>query len=148
MKPLMDTDSEQLMHEGIRAGAETFPDFLAASGWSRDQLQRTFCHQVGATHRRLMLEALGLDPAIDFATLDWLGNTGSVALPMTLAIGLESGVVKPGDHVGLLGIGSGINCLMLAAQWQRALVGSAQDSHSLRGAHWHPEGARPIVAGG
>ena len=72
-----------------------------------------------------MLEALGLDPAIDFATLEWLGNTGSVALPMTLAIGLESGIVKPGDQVGLLGIGSGINCLMLAAQWQRAMVGSA-----------------------
>ncbi len=28
MKPLMDTDSEQLMKEGIRTGAETFQDFL------------------------------------------------------------------------------------------------------------------------
>ena len=147
MKPLMDTDSEQLMHEGIRAGAETFPDFLAACGWSREQLQRTFCHQVRATHRRLMLEALGLDPTIDFATLEWLGNTGSVALPMTLAIGLERGEVKPGDQVGLLGIGSGINCLMLAARWQRALVGSQPDPHSVRGAHWHTDSARPIVTG-
>jgi hypothetical protein len=95
-----------------------------------------------------MLEALGLDPAMDFATLDWLGNTGAVALPITLAIGLESGIVKPGDHVGLLGIGSGINCLMLAAQWQRALVGSQQDSHTVRSAQGHPESARPVVASG
>jgi len=124
MKPWMETDSERLMQEGIRVGAEAFPDFLAECGWSRDQLARTFCHQVGATHRRLMLEALGLDEATDFASLAWLGNTGSVALPITLAIGLERGFVQPGDHVGLLGIGSGINCLMIAAQWQRVLVRS------------------------
>lgn len=124
MKPLMDTDSEQLMHEGIRAGAETFPDFLAACGWSREQLSRTFCHQVGATHRKLMLEAVGLDESIDYSSLEWLGNTGSVALPITLALGLERGLVRPGDRVGLLGIGSGINCLMLAVHWQRVLVRS------------------------
>jgi 3-oxoacyl-[acyl-carrier-protein] synthase-3 len=127
MKPLMETDSERLMHEGIRAGAEAFPDFLAECGWSREQLCRTFCHQVGATHRKLMLEALGLDEATDFASLAWLGNTGSVALPITLALGLERGLVQPGDRVGLLGIGSGINCLMMAAQWQRALVRSELD---------------------
>ncbi len=131
----METDAEQLMNEGIRAGAETFPDFLAECGWSRDQLNRTFCHQVGSTHRKLMLEALGLDAAIDFASVEWLGNTGSVALPITLALGLERGLVQPGDHVGLLGIGSGINCLMMAAQWQRALVRShlEQETHRAGG---------------
>ena len=81
MKPLMDTDSERLMREGIRTGAETFPDFLAETGWTHDCLDRTFCHQVGTSHRKMMLEALGLDERIDFATLQWLGNTGSVALP-------------------------------------------------------------------
>jgi 3-oxoacyl-[acyl-carrier-protein] synthase-3 len=124
MKPLMDTDSERLMKEGIRTGAETFQDFLCDSGWSADDLDHTFCHQVGSTHRKLMLEALGLDERVDFATVSWLGNTGSVALPMTMAIGLQQGVVSSGDRIGLLGIGSGINCLMLAAQWQRSLVAS------------------------
>ncbi len=134
MQPWMETDAERLMQEGIRAGAEAFPDFLAECGWSRDQLARTFCHQVGATHRRLMLEALGLDETIDFASLQWLGNTGAVALPITLALGLERGLVRPGDRVGLLGIGSGINCLMMAAQWQRALVRSELDSPAPRAA--------------
>ena len=122
MKPLMETDSERLMHEGIRTGAETFPDFLADVGWTRDRVDRTFCHQVGATHRKLMLEALGLNELADFATLQWLGNTGSVALPLTMAIALEQGMVRPEDHVAMLGIGSGINCLMLGSVWQRSLV--------------------------
>ncbi len=137
MKPLMETDSERLMHEGIRTGAETFPDFLAESGWTRDAIDRTFCHQVGTTHRKMMLEALGLDERIDFATLQWLGNTGSVALPTTMAVALEQGLVQPDERVGMLGIGSGINCLMLGAVWQRSLVCSNLDQASLqtRGTH-------------
>ena len=69
-----------------------------------------------------MLEALGLDARNDFSTLEWLGNTGSVALPITMACGLQQGFVAPGEHVGMLGIGSGINCLMIAVDWQRSHV--------------------------
>jgi 3-oxoacyl-[acyl-carrier-protein] synthase-3 len=119
MQPLMQTDSERLMREGIATGVATFETFLAETGWRRDDLDKTFCHQVGLAHRKLMIESLGLDAAADFATVATLGNTGSVALPLTLALGLEAGHVKSGDNLALLGIGSGINCLMLAAQWQR-----------------------------
>jgi len=122
MAPLMETDSERLMHEGIHTGAETFPDFLAEANWTREQIDRTFCHQVGGTHRKLMLEALGLDEHLDFPTVHWLGNTGSVALPTAMAIALERDVVQPDQRVAMLGIGSGINCLMIGATWQRTLV--------------------------
>ncbi len=124
MQPLMETDSEQLMHEGIATGVETFRDFLANTGWTGGDIAKTFSHQVGSAHRKLMLESLQIYPEIDFVTYPWLGNTGSVALPTTLAIGLERGHVAPGDQVALLGIGSGINSVMLACQWQQAIVGS------------------------
>jgi 3-oxoacyl-[acyl-carrier-protein] synthase III len=130
MQPWMQTDSEQLMHEGIKTGVETFEQFLTQSNWARDDIDRTFCHQVGAGHRKQMLESLGLGLDKDFATLDWLGNTGSVALPMTMAIGLEQGFVQPDDNLAMLGIGSGINCLMLAASWQKTQVTSAPDQSS------------------
>lgn len=120
--PLMHTDSETLMREGIATGVSTYRRFLDEADWSPDQLNRTFCHQVGGTHRKAMLDSLDLDPSNDFATLEWLGNTGSVALPVTMAIGLERGFVEPGQYVGMLGIGSGINCLMLAVEWQKTLV--------------------------
>jgi 3-oxoacyl-[acyl-carrier-protein] synthase III len=118
MRPLMDTDSERLMEEGIRAGAETFAAFLADVGWSAADIQKTFCHQVTVTHRKLMLLALGIDPRIDFPTVETLGNTGSVALPLALALGIEQGHLAPRDRVALLGIGSGINVLMMALRWQ------------------------------
>ena len=40
-----------------------------------------------------------------------------------MALGIEAGHLQPGDRVALLGIGSGINVLMLAVDWQHSLVG-------------------------
>src|SRR5258708_1571903 len=84
-------------------------------------MDKTICHQVGGTHRRMMLESLGLPAERDYATFPWLGNTGSVALPITLALAIENGFIGEQEHVALLGIGSGINCLMLAVDWQRTI---------------------------
>ncbi len=121
---LMLTDSEALMREGVAAARDAFADFLAEMDWTADDIQKTFCHQVGRAHRRLLFETLGLALPIDYSTFERLGNTGSVALPMTAAIGIENGHLKRGDHVALLGIGSGINVIMLGVEWQRSPVES------------------------
>ena len=110
----MQTDSEQLLVAGVTLARETWGDFSAHFGTEFD---RYVCHQVGSVHRRKLYETLGLDLAKDFSTFETLGNTGSVALPATLAAAADAGAVKPGDRVGLLGIGSGLNCLMLALEW-------------------------------
>ncbi len=110
----MQTDSEQLLVAGVALAQDTWRAFTAEQGAAYD---RFICHQVGSVHRRKLYEALGLDLARDFSTFEKLGNTGSVALPATLAGAVAVGAVKPGDRVGLLGIGSGLNCLMLALEW-------------------------------
>jgi len=117
MQPLMRTDSETLMREGIAVGKLAFDDFLAELGWQRADINKTFCHQVGKAHQKLMFESLGLDPKIDYTTLEYLGNTGSVAAPMTAAIGIENGRLQKGDKVALMGIGSGINVIVLGLEW-------------------------------
>lgn len=117
MEPLMWTDSETLMREGIALAQRAFDRFLTELGWTRQDIARTFCHQVGKTHSKLLFESLGVDPAVDFSTVETLGNTGSAALPSAAALGIEQGAVRPGDNVALLGIGSGINVLMLGAKW-------------------------------
>jgi acyl-CoA:acyl-CoA alkyltransferase len=116
MMPLMETDSETLMMEGIETGKMTFPRFLKATHWALEEISRSVCHQVGSAHRRLMLESIGMDSSRDLSTFPWLGNTGSAALPVTFARTIEEGHLQPGDKVALLGIGSGINCLMLGVE--------------------------------
>ncbi len=122
MQPLMDTDSNQLMMKGVQTGVDTFVNFLNESEWTTADIDKSFCHQVGSAHRKLMLEGLGLPESIDHTTFEWLGNTGAAALPVTMAHGLENGFVEPGQNVAMLGIGSGINCQMIGVQWQKTLV--------------------------
>jgi 3-oxoacyl-[acyl-carrier-protein] synthase-3 len=130
----MQTDSEELMKRGVAAGVETFAEFLDAARWERNDIDRTFCHQIGVAHRKLMFEALRLDPVVDFTTVETLGNTGSAALPVTMALSIEQGRVDPGDRVAMLGIGSGINCLMLAAEWQTAPLAAPRRQRHVAGA--------------
>lgn len=113
----MQTDSEALLVAGLALAQETWREFGALTGWNAANVDRFICHQVGSTHRRKLYEALGLDLAKDFSTFETLGNTGSVALPATLARAVEAGAIRNGNRVGLLGIGSGLNCLMLALEW-------------------------------
>lgn len=113
----MQTDSEALLTAGIGLARETWADFTAVTGWSEADTDRFICHQVGSTHRRKLYDALALPLAKDFSTFETYGNTGSVALPATLAEAVTQGAIKPGTRVGLLGIGSGLNCLMLALTW-------------------------------
>lgn len=122
---VMQTDSEALLEAGVAAGAATYSRFTELTGWETEGPNKTFCHQVGAAHRRSMLERLRLPVENDYATYEWLGNTGSAALPSALSLGLEAGWLAAGDRVGLLGIGSGVNCLMLGVDWQRAPVGAS-----------------------
>jgi acyl-CoA:acyl-CoA alkyltransferase len=113
----MQTDSEQMLIAGVDLARDTWRDFTTQTGWNAETTQRFVCHQVGSAHRRKLYETLGLDLAKDFSTFETLGNMGSVSLPATLALAIEAGVVRESERVGLLGIGSGLNCLMLGLEW-------------------------------
>lgn len=113
----MQTDSEALLIAGVGLARETWTDFTGITGWDAQSTERFICHQVGSIHRRKLYETLGLDLAKDYSTFETLGNTGSVALPVTLAQAIDDNAIKEGTKVGLLGIGSGLNCLMLALEW-------------------------------
>jgi 3-oxoacyl-[acyl-carrier-protein] synthase III len=113
----MDTDAAAVMEHGVELGLETWQDFLREMKWSPQDVDRTICHQVGAPHRDTVLKAIGVSPERDFQTYEYLGNIGTVSLPITAAIAEERGMLEAGHRVGFLGIGSGLNCLMLGVEW-------------------------------
>lgn len=123
MQPLMQTDSEVLMREGVDTGKRNFEKFLRESKWSIQSIDRTVCHQVGTAHRKLMLESLNLNPENDFPTFQFLGNTGAAALPSAFAIGCEQNFFTTEQNIAWLGIGSGINSTMLGIQWNQSRIG-------------------------
>ena len=124
MQPIMNTDSELLLEAGIRTGAETFEALLAETNWNRKYIDYTVCHQVGTAHRRRMLQAISMPEESDYCTFPRFGNTGSVALPVAFGEGLASGFLTPASRVGLLGIGSGLNSVMMAVELNQTAVRS------------------------
>ncbi len=131
MQPLMQTDAEELLHQGVAAAQACFPQFLDALHWSASQIDKTICHQVGKAHRKALLDGLKLAAQRDFTTFPFLGNTGSAALPVTWAMAAQEGHLATGDRVALLGIGSGINVIMLGMQWEVAQVGCGSEAEAL-----------------
>jgi len=132
MSPLMQTDSETLMKEGIAAAAQCFERFLTETGWTRVDIDRTFCHQVGRAHQKLLFETLNIPPELNFSTLEYLGNTGSAALPTAAAIGIATSSVPNDSQLALLGIGSGINVIMLGIDWHRTLPTGQQSRATIK----------------
>jgi 3-oxoacyl-[acyl-carrier-protein] synthase-3 len=112
----METDSEALLHAGIALAEKTWDRTRAVLNWANEDVDRVFTHQVGRQHRTLLLETLHLDPHLDFPTVERFGNTGAAALPMALAMGLEQTPPPPGTKLALLGIGSGLNSIMLGIE--------------------------------
>ncbi len=113
----MRTNAQAVLEHGLVLARQTFDRFKAELQLSQDKPDKYICHQVGATHQMMFHKAMDIDPAKDYATFPFLGNIGTVSLPITAALADERGFLEPGDYVGFLGIGSGLNCLMLGVKW-------------------------------
>ncbi len=111
------TDAAAVLKHGVELGQRTWCSFLRKLGWVGDRIDKVICHQVGAGHRDTILKTLGIDAEKEFCTFPYLGNVGTVSLPLTAALAEDRDFLRPGDTVAFLGIGSGLNCLMLGLEW-------------------------------
>ncbi len=118
LRPQMSTDSEALLHAGVALATETWALTQRELGWTNADVDKVITHQVGKAHRQLLLEQLDLPLEKDYPTVELLGNTGAAALPTAMALAVQNGHIKSGDRVALLGIGSGLNSIMLGIEWQ------------------------------
>jgi 3-oxoacyl-[acyl-carrier-protein] synthase-3 len=117
MPTYMKTDAAALLTSGITLVGQTWA--LAKEvlpNWSDDQIACYAPHQVSARHTAAVAETIGVSPAKFQINFPVLGNIGPAAVPISLAQAAETRL-KPGDHIGLLGIGSGINCSMMSVTW-------------------------------
>ncbi len=111
------TDAVGVLKHGLDIGAKTWASLLSELDWHSNQVSKVISHQVGKTHRLSILKKLGIPENRDYKTFDLLGNVGTVSLPLSAAMAADNSFLNAGDRVGLLGIGSGLNCLMLGVEW-------------------------------
>ena len=116
-KEFMLTDAVGVLEHGVKLGTATWEAFLKSQGWTVEVVDKVICHQVAASNQEAILAATGIAKEKDFTSFAFLGNMGTVSLPTTAALASERGFLEAGDQVAFLGIGSGLNCLMLGVCW-------------------------------
>ncbi|MFA5902681.1 MAG: 3-oxoacyl-ACP synthase III [Desulfobacula sp.] len=114
---IMRTRATDVLEHGLALAQKTFMAFKKEFNLSDHQPDKFIGHQVGAIHHQKFYQALNQDMKKDFCTFPFLGNIGTVSLPITAAIADERGFLKPDDFVAFIGVGSGLNCYILGVQW-------------------------------
>jgi len=115
--PTMATNSEGVLKNGLKLADETWKALKKELAWHNSDVNRVFTHQVTAIHNSALFETLKLDRSKGFASVEYLGNIGTVSLPLTFALAVEANCLNTGDKIALLGIGSGLSCIMLGVIW-------------------------------
>jgi 3-oxoacyl-[acyl-carrier-protein] synthase-3 len=113
----MRTDSSALLNEGTKVVKVAWDGFKKELGWTNDIIDRVFTHQVSEPQRLVGLRAIEMPLDRDYPTVSFLGNTGAVAAPLSMALARDNGFIQAGHRVCLFGVGSGINSIILGIQW-------------------------------
>ena len=114
---IMRTNAQKVLDHGVELVVETYQMFRKEFNLPADKPDKIVGHQVGEGHHHRFYTAMNIDRKKDFSTFPFLGNVGSVSLPISAAIADERGFFLPGDFVVFVGVGSGLNCYFLGVEW-------------------------------
>lgn len=111
------TDAGALLTAGLDLAGRTYARARDVLGWAQGYLDEVFMHQVSGVHTEKLCEALEIDMARVYRLYPTYGNVGPASIPIAFSKAHEEGRLRPGDRIGLLGIGSGLNCAMMEVSW-------------------------------
>lgn len=113
----MTTDPAKLLTEGVSLAKRTWEQIHSVVNLQSEWTKEYALHQVGRTNHDSVIQSLKIPPNKALRIYIDHGNVGACGVPLTLAKLVESQRVQNGDRVGLMGIGSGLNVMMLGVQW-------------------------------
>lgn len=113
----MTTDPAKLLIEGVSLAKSTWQKVHSVVNLQSEWTKEYALHQVGRTNHDSVIQALKLPPNKALRVYIDHGNVGACGVPLTLAKLIEKGRIQTGDRVGMMGIGSGLNVMMLGVQW-------------------------------
>jgi len=90
---------------------------LAAVGLSIDDVDLFVPHQANSHIIEAVARRLGLPPEKVMMNLDHYGNVAAASIPLALYEARETGRIKPGDLVVLVGFGAGLTWGAVVIRW-------------------------------
>ena len=109
----MTTDSRGLLEAAVVLAQQTWSEANETFDWT--DLDAYVIHQVSKIHTAAIAETISVDPARIPTIFEMFGNIGPASIPFTLA--RETARLVAGDRVACMGIGSGINAMIIEIEW-------------------------------
>ncbi len=113
----MVTNTTQLLHAGLDLASRTWNEAQRMLDWNTDDLSQYVIHQVSKVHTESVAQLLGFVDEKMHRLYPEYGNVGPANIPIILSKLRENKVIKQGDRIALIGIGSGLNCAMMEVVW-------------------------------
>lgn len=114
----MKSDPQILLQKGLELCLKTWDVACEKiEHWGPDNIDIYAPHQVSIKHTQSLCESVGIDIDKVYLSIQTTGNIGPAGVPVSIKMAEEDGRLKSGDHLALLGIGSGLNCMMMSIDW-------------------------------
>jgi acyl-CoA:acyl-CoA alkyltransferase len=109
-----------LIKEGVRMLSGMYPHFMEKVGWKPSQIAKCAQHQASRTMIKQFASYIGIDPSITVDSVSTMGNLITGNVPINLHMMKQTGEVKTGDKVLIVGGGSGIAVSHVGLVWDAA----------------------------
>jgi 3-oxoacyl-[acyl-carrier-protein] synthase-3 len=108
---------QAVYRKAVETMARSAARALELAEWPVSTLDWLVCHQ--ANQRILDAVATRLNIPADrcLSNIDQVGNTAAASIPLALSHGVECGVLRPGDRIGLTGFGGGLAWGSTTLRW-------------------------------
>ena len=110
-------DGGEVFRFAARVVDKATREVVKQAGLTLDDINLFVPHQANLRIIRAGARALEVDESRIFVNLEKYGNTSSASIPLALCEAVESGRIRPGDHIVLIGFGAGLAWAAAAVQW-------------------------------
>jgi len=110
-------EGKEVFRRAVRIMVDSATKSLQHAGLTADDISLVIPHQANIRIINAACDRLGIDPSKAVTVLDRTGNTSSASVPLALAEALDTGRVKEGDLLLLVGFGGGMTAASAVLRW-------------------------------
>jgi 3-oxoacyl-(acyl-carrier-protein) synthase III len=100
-----------------KARGTMFEECFEQTGWSREEIDHVFLHQVSTSATEAMAEDLGFPVSKVYQSVTDYGNTGAASIPLCISLAVGEGRIRHGDKIMVVGLAAGISLSVLMLKW-------------------------------
>ncbi len=110
-------EGKEVFRRAVRIMVDSATKSMNHAGITADDISLVVPHQANVRIIQAACDRLGIEPERSVMVLDRTGNTSSASVPLALADALDTGRVKEGDLLLLVGFGGGMTAASAVLRW-------------------------------